>query len=164
MLHTALLPGLFTNTGLYQQKVTKLVISGVPFSSSDLYPFITSMFLHGNTLHLISNMWILWLFGDNVEDRMGHIKFLIFYLLSGVIAGVFHMAFNPISPVPVVGASGAIAGVMGAYFVLFPSARIITLVPSFFPGSSLPSYTRRGLPLPMVPDTALFRHGLFCHW
>ncbi|ABY91647.1 rhomboid family intramembrane serine protease [Thermoanaerobacter sp. X514] len=118
--------------GLIPAKVTKLVISGVPFSSSDLYPFITSMFLHGNTLHLISNMWILWLFGDNVEDRMGHIKFLIFYLLSGVIAGVFHMAFNPISPVPVVGASGAIAGVMGAYFVLFPSARIITLVPSFF--------------------------------
>ncbi|AAM23684.1 membrane associated rhomboid family serine protease [Caldanaerobacter subterraneus subsp. tengcongensis MB4] len=118
--------------GLIPAKITKLIISGVPLSGSNLYPFITSMFLHGNTFHLISNMWILWLFGDNVEDRMGHIRFLIFYLLSGVIAGVFHLVFNPISPVPVVGASGAIAGIMGAYFVLFPSARIITLVPSFF--------------------------------
>ncbi|AIS51554.1 putative membrane protein GlpG [Thermoanaerobacter kivui] len=118
--------------GLIPAKITKLIISGVPLSGSDLYPFITSMFLHGNIFHLISNMWILWLFGDNVEDRMGHIRFLIFYLLSGVIAGVFHLVFNPISPVPVVGASGAIAGIMGAYFVLFPSARIITLVPTFF--------------------------------
>lgn len=118
--------------GLIPAKITKLVISGVPLSGSDLYPFITSMFLHGNIFHLISNMWILWLFGDNVEDRMGHIRFLIFYLLSGVIAGVFHLVFNPLSPVPVVGASGAIAGIMGAYFVLFPLARIITLVPSFF--------------------------------
>lgn len=118
--------------GLIPAKITKLIISGVPLSGSNLYPFITSMFLHGNTFHLISNMWILWLFGDNVEDRMGHIRFLIFYILSGVIAGVFHLVFNPISPVPVVGASGAIAGIMGAYFVLFPSARIITLVPSFF--------------------------------
>ncbi|TYP56139.1 rhomboid family intramembrane serine protease [Thermosediminibacter litoriperuensis] len=118
--------------GLIPAKIMKLVVSGAPFSSGDLYPFITSIFLHGSTLHLISNMWILWLFGDNVEDRMGHIRFLIFYLLSGVIAGVFHIVFNPLSRVPVVGASGAIAGVMGAYFVLFPSARIITLVPTFF--------------------------------
>ncbi|ADL07391.1 rhomboid family intramembrane serine protease [Thermosediminibacter oceani] len=118
--------------GLIPVKITKLVVSGAPFSLGDLYPFITSIFLHGSTLHLISNMWILWLFGDNVEDRMGHIRFLLFYLLSGVIAGVFHLVFNPLSRVPVVGASGAIAGVMGAYFVLFPSARIITLVPTFF--------------------------------
>jgi membrane associated rhomboid family serine protease len=95
-------------------------------------PLFTSMFLHGNFSHLISNMWSLWLFGDNVEDRMGPIRFSIFYILTGLIAGFAHFIFNPFLNVPTVGASGAIAGVMGAYFLMFPHSRIITLIP-FFP-------------------------------
>jgi membrane associated rhomboid family serine protease len=97
----------------------------------DFYPFITSSFLHGNWVHLVGNMWILWLFGDNVEDRLGHFKFIIFYFLSGCIAMFCHFMFNPGSPVPAIGASGAIAGVMGAYFILFPHSRILTIIPFF---------------------------------
>lgn len=94
-----------------------------------ILPVFTSMFLHGSWTHLISNMWALWLFGDNVEDRMGHFKFLMFYLISGAIAALVHYLFNFNSPVVTIGASGAIAGVMGAYFVMFPFARITTLIP-----------------------------------
>lgn len=92
----------------------------------------TSMFLHGGWLHLIGNMWYLWIFGDNVEDSMGRLRFLIFYLLCGIGAALFHIYTHPYSPIPCIGASGAISGVMGAYYVLFPYARIITLVPVFF--------------------------------
>lgn len=92
---------------------------------------VTSIFLHGGWLHLISNLWILFIFGDNVEDRMGHGSFLGFYLLSGVVAGLAHTLLDPTSTLPTIGASGAIAGVLGAYFVLFPSARVLTLVPLF---------------------------------
>jgi len=95
-------------------------------------PLLTSMFLHASWLHVIFNMWALWIFGDNVEDYLGHFRYLGFYLASGLIAGFVHILFNWGSPVPTVGASGAIAGVMGAYFVLFPSARVLTLVPFFF--------------------------------
>ena len=95
-------------------------------------PFLTSMFLHGSWMHVIGNMWILWLFGDNVEDRMGRGKFLLFYLLCGLIAGLTHYFINPLSPVPVVGASGAVAGIMGAYFLMFKHARVLTFVPPFF--------------------------------
>ncbi|BDG59518.1 rhomboid family intramembrane serine protease [Caldinitratiruptor microaerophilus] len=95
------------------------------------WPFLTSLFLHGGWVHLLSNMWALYLFGDNVEDRMGHLRFLAFYLLSGVAAGVTHVVTNWGSAVPAIGASGAVAGVMGAYMALFPGARIITLVPVF---------------------------------
>lgn len=95
-------------------------------------PLITSMFLHGSWIHLIGNMWSLWLFGDNVEDRVGHFRFLFFYLLSGVIASLTHYIFNVNSPVPTIGASGAIAGIIGAYFVMFPRARIVTIVPFFW--------------------------------
>ena len=84
---------------------------------------LSSMFLHGGWMHIIGNMWSLWIFGDNVEDRMGRAGFLCFYLLSGLAAGVLHIAFNPASRVPTVGASGAIAGVMGAYLLLFPHAK-----------------------------------------
>ncbi len=96
------------------------------------WPFLTSMFLHSGWAHIIGNMWILFIFGDNVEDRMGHIPFLVFYLLCGLVAGLVHSLTNPFSTVPAVGASGAIAGVLGAYFILFPSARVITLFPIFF--------------------------------
>jgi membrane associated rhomboid family serine protease len=94
-------------------------------------PF-ASMFLHGGWMHLFGNMWFLYLFGDNVEDAMGHFRFLLFYLLSGLAATFAHVAVNPLSPIPIVGASGAISGVVGAYFVMFPTARVLTLVPVFF--------------------------------
>jgi membrane associated rhomboid family serine protease len=91
----------------------------------------TSMFLHGGFLHFAGNMLYLWIFGDNVEDRMGHGRFLVFYLLCGIAAALAQTITNPDSVVPMVGASGAIAGVMGAYFVLYPRSRILTLLPFF---------------------------------
>ncbi|MCU0227058.1 MAG: rhomboid family intramembrane serine protease [Bryobacterales bacterium] len=87
------------------------------------------MFMHGGWMHLIGNLWFLWIFGDNVEDALGHSRFLIFYLLCGITAGLVHVLAESGSPVPTVGASGAIAGVMGAYMVRFPRNRILTLVP-----------------------------------
>ena len=93
---------------------------------------VTSVFLHGGWFHLISNLWTLLIFGDNVEDRMGHGRFLAFYLAAGIVAGMAHVALTPGSTLPTIGASGAIAGVLGAYFVLFPSARVLTLVPLIF--------------------------------
>ena len=93
---------------------------------------ITSMFLHGGWMHLIGNMWFLWIFGDNVEDILGHGKFLVFYLLCGVAAGLAHLLLNADSRVPTIGASGAIAGVMGAYMIKCPHARVLTLIPIFF--------------------------------
>lgn len=92
---------------------------------------ITSMFLHGGWMHLIGNMWFLWIFGDNVEDVLGHEKYLIFYLLCGLAAAVTHLMLNVGSRVPTIGASGAIAGVMGAYYIKFPHSRIISLVVLF---------------------------------
>lgn len=99
---------------------------------ASIIPLFTSMFLHGGWLHLIANMWTLYIFGDNVEDTLGRVKFLILYLGSGVIACFAQLLSGPSSPIPMVGASGAIAGVMGAYFSLFPGARVLTLVPVFF--------------------------------
>ena len=90
---------------------------------------ITSMFLHGSWSHVIGNMWYLWIFGDNVEDRVGHGRFIIFYLLCGIAAGLGQVAMDPNSTLPTIGASGAIAGVMGAYFVLYPQSRVLTLIP-----------------------------------
>jgi membrane associated rhomboid family serine protease len=89
-------------------------------------PFFTSMFLHGNWMHVIGNMWFLYIFGDNVEDYLGHFKYLVFYLLAGIIAMAAQVAIDPLSRVPTLGASGAIAGVLGAYFVVFPRARVLT--------------------------------------
>jgi len=92
---------------------------------------VTSMFLHGGWMHVIGNMWFLWIYGDNVEDILGHGKYLVFYILCGVAAGLAHVVLNPSSRVPTIGASGAIAGVMGAYLIKFPHSRIVTLVPLF---------------------------------
>jgi membrane associated rhomboid family serine protease len=92
-------------------------------------PILTSMFLHASWLHIIGNMWVLWIFGDNIEDYLGHFRYLLFYLITGVAASVAHILLNPASRIPSVGASGAIAGVMGAYFVLYPKARVLTIVP-----------------------------------
>jgi len=91
-----------------------------------IVPFFTSMFLHGGWMHVLGNMWFLYIFGDNVEDYLGHFKYLIFYLLSGLIAMAVQVAIYPTSNVPTVGASGAIAGVLGAYFLLYPRARVLT--------------------------------------
>ena len=95
-------------------------------------PFFTSMFLHGGWLHLLGNMLYLYIFGDNVEDRLGHVRYLIFYVLCGVFAGAAQVVAAPYARIPMVGASGAIAGVMGAYFCLFPHSRVVTLVFIFF--------------------------------
>jgi len=95
------------------------------------FPFISSMFLHGGFVHLIGNMWFLWIFGDNIEDKLGHFKFIAFYFLCGIIASSVHVFFNSQSNVPCVGGSGAIAGVLGAYMVTFPRARVVTIVPLF---------------------------------
>jgi membrane associated rhomboid family serine protease len=95
-------------------------------------PIFTSMFLHGGWLHLLGNMLYLYIFGDNVEDRLGHLRYLVFYLACGVGAALVHAHLAPDSTIPTVGASGAISGVLGAYFVLFPYARVYTLVPFVF--------------------------------
>ena len=89
---------------------------------------VTSQFLHAGWMHIIWNMVYLWIFGDNVEDRLGHIPYLIFYLGAGAAAGLLQVLFNPFSGIPMVGASGAIAGVMGAYFVLYPQSRVLTAI------------------------------------
>jgi membrane associated rhomboid family serine protease len=104
----------------------------VGFPVPNYWPFLTSMFLHGGWAHIIGNMWALWIFGDNVEDRMGPLRFTVFYLICGLVAGVVHWLTNPDSTIPTVGASGAIAGVLGAYFLLFPQARVVVLVPILF--------------------------------
>ncbi|MBW2306651.1 MAG: rhomboid family intramembrane serine protease [Deltaproteobacteria bacterium] len=91
-------------------------------------PFFTSMFLHGGWLHVIGNMWYLWIFGDNVEDRLGHARYFLFYIICGLGAALTHVLFNINSGMPVVGASGAVAGVLGAYMFSFPKARVLTLV------------------------------------
>jgi membrane associated rhomboid family serine protease len=111
--------------------VSGLGATYVPAAAA-IVPIFTSMFLHGSWLHLIFNMWALWIFGDNVEDYLGHGLYLVFYLVSGIAAALLHTLFNIGSTIPSVGASGAIAGVMGAYFVLYPRARVLTLVPLFF--------------------------------
>lgn len=97
-----------------------------------LFPMFTSMFLHGGWMHLIGNMWVLWIFGDNIEDQLGHFLYLVFYLACGFGAAVLHVLINWGSPIPTVGASGAIAGVMGAYLLLYPRARVSTFLPPFF--------------------------------
>lgn len=98
----------------------------------DIWPLLTHMFLHANWPHLIGNMWTLWIFGDNVEDRMGSVRFLLFYLLGGLAAAAAQIYAIPTATTPMVGASGAVAAVLGAYFLLYPTARVITLVPVFF--------------------------------
>ena len=93
------------------------------------FPLISYMFLHGGVLHLLGNMWFLHIFGDNVEDRLGSFNYLIFYLLAGLISGLCHLLLNLQSTAPTIGASGAIAGVMGAYLILYPHSKILTLIP-----------------------------------
>lgn len=96
---------------------------------NQLISIFSYMFLHGGVMHFIGNMWFLYIFGDNVEEHFGSLRFLAFYLICGVLSGMIHFISNPVSMVPTIGASGAIAGVMGAYFLLFPRSRILTIIP-----------------------------------
>ncbi len=105
-----------------------IVQYGMVPAAFSVLTLMTSMFLHGGWLHIIGNMWYLWIFGDNVEDRLGHGRYLVFYLLCGAAAGTGQMLVAPASRVPTIGASGAIAGIMGAYFVLYPRSRVLTLI------------------------------------
>ncbi len=103
---------------------------GLPggFTDNALIPLFASIFMHGGWLHVIGNMWFFWIFGDNVEDRLGHFKYLVFYLLCGIGASLIHVMFNAGSSVPTIGASGAISGVLGAYLISYPNARVTTLL------------------------------------
>jgi len=101
-------------------------------SGRKLWTLITSMFLHGGFLHIIGNMLYLWIFGDNVEDAFGHLPYLGLYAAAGIFGSILHILIAPGSSIPTIGASGAISGAMGAYFVLYPRARVLTLVPIFF--------------------------------
>jgi membrane associated rhomboid family serine protease len=105
---------------------------GCRFGGLTWQTIVTSMFLHGGWLHIIGNMWFLWLFGNNIEDSMGHVRYLVFYLLMGTAAAGAQILSSPASPIPTIGASGAISGVMGAYLVLYPRVRIQTLFIIFF--------------------------------
>lgn len=98
----------------------------------DVYTMFFSMFLHGGFMHIGSNMLYLWIFGDNIEDRLGHVRYIVFYFACGVLATLAHAFSNPASAIPSIGASGAIAGVLGAYLILFPRAQVTTLIPIFF--------------------------------
>jgi len=109
-----------------------IALYGIVPDRLNIASVFTSMFIHGGWLHILGNMWFLWVFGRGVEDVLGHAKYLFFYLVCGVAAAIAHILVNFNSAVPTIGASGAIAGVMGAYLIKFPRARIITLVPIFF--------------------------------
>ena len=124
------LQSFFYDFGVVPTTVVQWPGSGQTLSSVTV-PYFTSMFLHGGWFHLIGNMWYLWIFGDNVEDRLGHGRFALFYLLAGLGAGVVHTILNYYVAIPTVGASGAIAGVLGAYLILYPFARVLTLIPIF---------------------------------
>jgi membrane associated rhomboid family serine protease len=115
--------------GLVPAKFTHPALAAYFGTASNLFSLLSYMFLHGGFMHILFNMWSLWIFGDNVEDRLGSLRYFGFYLAAGLISGLSHMALNMNSQVPTIGASGAVAGVMGAYFLLHPGAKILTLVP-----------------------------------
>src|SRR5262245_1102204 len=119
----AIIPARYTASGWHQFTI-----------SQQVFAFFSSMFLHGGWIHLLGNMWTLWIFGDNVEDRLGRANYILLYLAGGVAAALMHIYTNAGSPVPTIGASGAIAAVMGAYFRFYPHARVETLIPPFFFG------------------------------
>jgi membrane associated rhomboid family serine protease len=131
-LDPAALEGSVCALGAIPAEVTGRGLGGGPVGPCPMggltWPTLfTSMFLHGSWMHLIGNMWFLWIFGNNVEDSMGRFRFLAFYLITGVAGAMAHVVLDPSSPVPMVGASGAISGIMGAYLVLYPRARVFTL-------------------------------------
>lgn len=121
ILDYSLVPALFT------ERLQELSLFGIFYP-----PLVTSFFLHGSWFHVLSNMLYLWIFGDNIEDKLGRFRFIIFYFLSGVIANLVHILTDPNSAIPLVGASGAVAGILGAYFITFPRAKITSLIFIFF--------------------------------
>jgi membrane associated rhomboid family serine protease len=127
------LGGFLTEFGVVPHR-TIAVLTGHSYDSpvTAILPLFTSMFLHASFLHVGGNMLFLWIFGDNVEDYLGHFRYLLFYLVSGLAAAFTHILLNANSGAPIIGASGAIAGVMGAYFVLYPRARVLTWFPPIF--------------------------------
>ena len=114
--------------GLTPIKVTESSRFSGGFWHNAVAPMFVSLFMHGGLLHIVGNMWFLWIFGDNIEDRLGHGKFFFFYLLCGIGATLIHVVFHPHSNIPTIGASGAISGVLGAYLVTYPHARVYTLL------------------------------------
>lgn len=127
------LDSLMYQFGVVPRLVTGALTGAVDVSPAVAFvPMLTSMFLHASWLHVIGNMWVLWIFGDNIEDYLGHFPYLVFYLVCGIAASVTHVLLNLGSRIPSVGASGAIAGVMGAYFLLYPRARVLTWFPPIF--------------------------------
>lgn len=120
----------FSQNGMVPLRFGEFLQGQAPAAAA-IPPMLTSMFLHGGVLHLLGNMWFLWIFGDNLEDQLGHFRYLAFYLACGLVASLAHISANPASLIPSVGASGAIAGVMAGYMLLFPGARVLTLIPFF---------------------------------
>ncbi|MBC2694572.1 MAG: rhomboid family intramembrane serine protease [Desulfobacteraceae bacterium] len=118
--------------GLVPARYTIPQIASYFTTGQQLVSLITFMFLHGGFWHILGNMWSLYIFGDNIEERLGPLRYLVFYMICGFASGISHLVFNYNSTMPTIGASGAIAGVMGAYFILFPKAKILTLIPIFF--------------------------------
>jgi membrane associated rhomboid family serine protease len=136
------LPILTNTMGFVPARFVTLLGQGLRDWPALILPLFSALFLHAGWFHIIANMWFLYIFGDNVEDILGHGRYLLFYLVCGVAASLVYLMFAPLSPIPLIGASGAIAGVMGAYFSLFPGARVLTLfliifIPIFL---ELPAY------------------------
>lgn len=124
-----------TQQGVQTPNGIELVSAERHIPKSVFHPFTTVLscvFLHGSIMHLVGNIWFLYIFGDNVEDRLGRVGYLAFYLLGGIAASLTHFAFQPESPIPTIGASGAVAAVMGAYAWLYPHAKVTTLIPIIF--------------------------------
>lgn len=135
-IHQVLLPPhaqeIFIRTYAFNPRTVQLALQGHRHNlQQSLIPLFTSMFLHGGFMHILGNMWFLWIFGGNVEDRMGSAVYLLFYLICGLGSGITQLIFSWGSNVPSLGASGAISGVLGAYILFFPSSRILTLIPLF---------------------------------
>jgi len=126
-----LMAGPSLETALYEIALIPANVTA-GFDLGDMKAIFTSMFLHAGLSHLLGNMLYLWIFGDNVEDRLGHFWYLVFYLAGGIVAAFAHVALNPNSVIPTVGASGAIAAVLGAYLILFPQVKVLTFVPIGF--------------------------------
>jgi hypothetical protein len=122
------LDAFFATYAVIPYNITAL-FAGPAFHVTPLASLFTSMFLHGGWLHLGGNMLYLWIFGDNVEDKMGHTRYLVFYILCGLAASIVHIIVDPLSVMPTVGASGAISGVLAAYLLMFPRARVVTVIP-----------------------------------
>jgi len=118
--------------GVVPERTIYILFQAPEYIHLAVIPLFTSMFMHGGWFHLLGNVLFLYIFGDNIEDTLGHFRYAVFYIGCGVAASLIHLATHPASTIPTIGASGAIAGIMGAYFLLFPGSRIVTLVPFFF--------------------------------